>query len=452
MFSKDKIWSLFFVITAFLLHFSHELNSDEGVILNGAWNLYNHQVLYKDFFEYIAPGFFYFIYFIFLLFSPSYLIAKVISILFLLITTLVFFKINRLVGLSSKISIATSFIWLILTSASYPLINHNTYSTFLVIILTYLALLFIKKANHKLAFSSGILAALIFYFLQTKGLFIILGLFLFFLFLWLRKKILFQHLLFFVGGLIIIFALGYLAWGQVVFTAPFLISSNYLEINDGKYISFISSILLTIFSIWYLKRKDKINLSILFLFVIQLCLFGSILNCPDRAHIALNLFPLIIILALLLKTILAKHQFSNLMFKKIIKILFCVFVFVVYLFISKRFINELSGARQVEAILNDMKEITRDEAIFTHPFMPGLYFELNKPNPYYTNVVETIQGDELFLMKNFEILKEQQPKYILTQYSVVNKFNYQSTIIDEYIFEFYQPIKKYWSIILNERK
>lgn len=39
---------LIFLATAFIFHFGHLLNSDEGTVLNSAWKMYKGDVLYME--------------------------------------------------------------------------------------------------------------------------------------------------------------------------------------------------------------------------------------------------------------------------------------------------------------------------------------------------------------------------------------------------------------------
>jgi len=44
----NLLWLLGLFLITLLLHLRHPLNSDEGLVLAGAWNLLNHQKLYLD--------------------------------------------------------------------------------------------------------------------------------------------------------------------------------------------------------------------------------------------------------------------------------------------------------------------------------------------------------------------------------------------------------------------
>lgn len=243
--ANKKVWLVlgFFLITTYLLQAGHILKSDEGVVLNAAWNLYNGQKLYQDFFEYVAPASFYFVWLIFSIFSPSYLAVQIVSVIFLLLTVFLTYKIYLLLSSNKNIALATSFSWLVIASISYPLINHNTYSTFLVIFLTYFFLSFLDRQKRFLIFLSGIFSSLIFYFLQTKGILIILSLTLFIFYLLKFKKINLAGVFSYYLGLLLIFFLGLSFWGKMPFITPLEISRHYLKSSPA-----ISYLPLLIFS------------------------------------------------------------------------------------------------------------------------------------------------------------------------------------------------------------
>ena len=71
-----------------LLHSIHPLDNDEGVTLEGALNIFNQREIYIDFFEFVAPGVFYIIAFFWKIFGVSYLIAKILAMIALLISAL----------------------------------------------------------------------------------------------------------------------------------------------------------------------------------------------------------------------------------------------------------------------------------------------------------------------------------------------------------------------------
>ena len=86
-----------------------------------------------------------------------------------------------------------------------------------------------------------------------------------------------------------------------------------------------------------------------------------------------------------------------------------------------------------------LKKIVGDEKIFSFPFISNFYLELKKPNPYYNSVLlENLNLDEHF-KKNLAILKQENPKFILAQYNVVEQYGFtKNNVIDSYMREEYK--------------
>lgn len=446
---KHQIILLFF-LTTILLQFHHDLSSDTGVILNGAWNMYNHQILYKDFFEYIAPGSFYLIYLVFVIFGPSYLAASIFSVLILWLGTYIFYRLILLLDLGQSKAVIGSFIWLIATSLAYPIVNHNFYSTVTTLLLLYIVFLFINKQKQRYLYFMGLLAALTFYFLQTKGLLFIVALTLLLIFyIWRYQKsvrFLFHYLL----GLATIIIPATIYWGLVVWTAPLEISSLYWAVNQAGWQKPIVVIIIFIATFAYLFWQKKNSLLVSILALWQILLYISIINRPDIQHVLLNSYPLILGLLVFSASPLANLLLSA----KISWLKYTVYtaIILVYGAIGAKFLDRLQATLDNENYLDNMRRLVAQEQIFAHPFLPEMYLELKRPNNYYTNVVETIQGNPQFLEKNFLVLIQEKPKYIFTHYGIVQKFNYQLNIIDYYILANYIPTNEYYGLQLWERK
>lgn len=101
IFSKNKI--LFFccwlVVLFFLLFFLAPLrlwNSDEGLLLAGAWDLLHGKDIYVNFFEFTPPGVFYLVFWAWKLFGASFLAAKILSIIALFLSAVGVYKIASL--------------------------------------------------------------------------------------------------------------------------------------------------------------------------------------------------------------------------------------------------------------------------------------------------------------------------------------------------------------------
>ncbi|MDZ7798914.1 MAG: glycosyltransferase family 39 protein [Patescibacteria group bacterium] len=430
-----------FLISAFLLHFWYGLSSDEGIALNGAWNIYNGRMLYHDFFEYISPGSFYLIYGIFSLFGASYLIVKIFSFLCLVLSTWLIYKIFLILSPYKTAGLIATFVFFIITSLSYPLINHNTYSLFLTIILTYFLFKYLSEKKVLYIFLSGILSALTFYFLQNKGIALIIWLGIFLVYLYKKNKISLKHIIYSLSGILLIFAIGLMTWGIFVFTALLRIVRIYHDVNKISYTFILLFIIIWLGLLILYKKNDRLKDKYCWLFGLQLALFISILNLPDIYHLLLNSFPLIILSALLIRE--KYNVFRKYFSKKLLSVFVILIIFIIYASLFLKFTERLETSNYTKNMIKDIKNTVKKESIFAHPFLPGLYFELKKYNPYYTNVIETIQGNQFFLDKNYNILINEKPSYIITNYKIGERFNYQKNIIDQYIENNYKIIKKY---------
>jgi hypothetical protein len=121
----DPMFLLPLLVAGVPLTLAHRLDSDEGQILTGAWNLFDGQQIYHDFFEFIGPGSFTWVGLFFRLLGPSYGVALLASQRLLLISLWSFHASSRLVIDHRPASRAASVLWL-LAATMPPLINHNS--------------------------------------------------------------------------------------------------------------------------------------------------------------------------------------------------------------------------------------------------------------------------------------------------------------------------------------
>ena len=89
-------WIFLFAFTLYI-HIGYGYNQDNGVIINGAWNLINNKILYIDFFEFIPPASFYLIFWLWKIFGVSYFVANLFSIIMLFFASYGIFRISELI-------------------------------------------------------------------------------------------------------------------------------------------------------------------------------------------------------------------------------------------------------------------------------------------------------------------------------------------------------------------
>src|SRR3989304_78006 len=104
---------ILFGLSAMLLNFWHlPLSSDEGAILNGAWQMFNGKSLYKDFFSYIAPGSYYWTKWSFDILGPSYWSAKLFSLILLLLSMYAVYLIAMSLAQNRSVAVMSAWLWL----------------------------------------------------------------------------------------------------------------------------------------------------------------------------------------------------------------------------------------------------------------------------------------------------------------------------------------------------
>ncbi len=423
---------------SFFSHSQNLLDSDEGIILEGAWNMINGKELYKDFFEFVTPGSFYFIYLIWKIFYPSYWIAKIASLFLFWGTSFFIFKISNEIKksfynyLPPLIFVISSFCW--------PIINHNAYNLFF---LTFSSFVFIKglRTNNKINFiASGFLASLSIMFLQQKGLALTgtMTIYLLLLFFYEKNKQRLKQIFWFLSFCFLPLTLLFLKWPTQLLYENLInfALQNYIEVNKTPYGIFIFFLILNILIAIILKKQK--NKKIYFLLLLQFGLLLTTLARPDRYHVLLIIFPIYSLLPILLEKIITIKSWVKYLYLTFIVITIFLIVYPFLLFI---YFNPPSSTKEKTLeITKFIKENCPEKNdLFAAPFIPGLYFETRKLNftPYYL-LMTGLQNEEIFNeVKN--LIEINQPQCIVMNYQIVEKFNYsKDNPVDKYITENYQ--------------
>ena len=426
MFKKIlNIFSIIIIFCACTHQLHHIIDLDEGVILNGAWKMYNGEKIYKDFFEYVAPLSFYLVYFIFKIFGDSYYFVKFFLFLLLFVSTVFMYKTAQNLLKNGNYSLFVSAIYLLLISPC-PLINHNTLSSISTVAVMYLFVKFIDDSKEIYLFYSGLLCAFVGLFLQTKGLAVFFAIFIYLF--WKHKNTFYKYFALYLLGIIVVLFPSFLIWGNNLYSNLLTISGAYVSAHRSFY-SNISPLFLLIPVMLIIFRGKYNERYIDFLVVLQVCLFASTLNQMIFSHVLFNVFPSIILLVFLINDFYKKSEVKYIYNIVIVFSLLSIFYFS---FSLLSFPNK--NAEKIVALL---KLEIKDKKIYVRPFIPGLYFELGKTNPYYSSTFETELASEDVLFKNLEILKREKPEIIFTNYDMVKKYGYKYNIIDEYIIDNY---------------
>lgn len=442
----------FFLISTFLLNFGHPISSDEGVVLDAAWNLYNGRDLYKDFATFIAPASFLTTSWLFKILGPNYWTAKFFSILLLALSVFAIYQITQGLTRNRLASLTAAWVWLLTASIAYSVINYNSHSTFLTTVAIYIITRGIKDKQPFLFFLSGILIGLVTATLQHKGIILTVFLFLILASFMTLKKLKVVDLLSFSFGAVQIPLLAVVIFGpKILLDNLFIWPMNYSHIHNTLPYTIVFLILISFIATFiYLKtRAKKINKeALMILFATQIALYLSIYNRLDVWHMAINSFSFLIF-----ATVTIYHLFPPASLAK--RLTPYKYPIMAYLFIIPLVIFLSSNLPTFTAYKLFKEKITSYNVsqIYAHPYLPGLYFELKAANPYPYDVLFTNMHPQSAFLENLKVLVSQKPKHILLSYALVEKFNYDATSpLDIYIKNNYQQIDSLGNLIIMARK
>ena len=152
-----------------------KLNTDEGIVLQGAQRILQGQVPYRDFFAFVTPGSYYWTALLFKIFGSSILVGRVALIVCGGLFSVLSYLLARRVCAPWSALLAAYFVTL--TCLPYRfLVLHNWDSTLLAYLALYSAVWFIEKPHCTWAFALGSFAALTCLFEQSRGAGLVLGL------------------------------------------------------------------------------------------------------------------------------------------------------------------------------------------------------------------------------------------------------------------------------------
>lgn len=435
-----------FIISAFLFSLGNIYDSDEGTILNGAWKMFQGRHLYTDFFSFIAPGSYILTLCSFYLFGPYHFSARILSILLLLISLYAVYTIGILLG-NKKVGTFATALWLICSFFSTVVTNHNTLSSYLASITVWLLIVALKKKRSIFFVYSGLILGAVTVFLQTKGIILGLGFFIF-LFVYLIRRIITprQIVLFVISSALLpLSAIWY--WG-VPLLYRLLIEWPIHHYPAANHVSFIPLLVLLAVSgtlvCGILQRSRKTDKDIITILVItQLCLFLSIINHPDITHILWNSFGILLLISYILH---ARMEFLSPATHD------TVFIDIPLMIILSFSITLAIYSIRLERVFKKTVENLFITSLYAHPFLPEYYFELGVPDPYpYDILVSRMYPPDAF-NENLRILAKEKPEYIFLNYGMVSKFDYQKeNPLDDYIGNRYHKVGNFSSTLIMKK-
>jgi hypothetical protein len=450
---------LLFLVLAFflttLLTRSYAVDSDEGYTLNAAWQLWNGMKLYDDFRHFVGPGSAYSVYLLWrVIGSPSALGARLLALTFSFSATTALVLMLRREGVRG-IGLAFSvFAWLAASSLYVPL-NHNSLSSFAAV---WFLLLFVRIARKADASEDqtrlrdhawvGVAAGIVFLFLQTKGALLALGAAAFALSVGLRRRD-FRPTLALAGGFLAIVAPLFLIWSPAVLIRQwFLIplGGNYLGHTGASGTIAFAAITLVVVMGWIAQRRGDRVLQALA--VTQAALVACMSHNMELNHLAINGFPAIVFATLRIHERLGRGRSGRGERRPILSSEMTMAIIAAALVVtivatptgrsfaaSSTFSVNLLGRRSRGTLFSSPR-LAQAQAIYAGPFLPGLYFELGKKNPFF--VSETIVCNAECQARLIAELAVTKPEIVFLNYGMIRHLGYDpNSPVDVYLRQSY---------------
>ena len=142
---------------------------DEGTLVYGAQIVAQGALPYRDFFEVMGPGSFYFLGLFFKLFGPNILVARAVLLLTASLTVILLYWMTRRVY-QGPFELLPSLFYLVISFPLWPATNHHWDSNFFGLLAIGAFFLWQDRGKWWLLALAGILAGLTSCFIQQKGL------------------------------------------------------------------------------------------------------------------------------------------------------------------------------------------------------------------------------------------------------------------------------------------
>lgn len=147
---------------------------DEGTLVYGAQRVAEGAVPYRDFFEVMGPGSFYWLGFFFEVFGTSWLVARILLLITAVATTLIIYWLAR--RLDSAFAALPAVITLALAIPLWAATNHHWDSNLFGLLAFALFISWLDRSQWWLLMGAGALAGITTLFMQQKGLLLLFAL------------------------------------------------------------------------------------------------------------------------------------------------------------------------------------------------------------------------------------------------------------------------------------
>lgn len=426
----------------------HDLDSDEGVILEGAWSLLNGRKLYSESFQIIAPGSFYVVAWLWRIFGPDYYLIKALSSVGILLTGVAIYRTSRFFTSSESCFSYLAPVAYCLASFVWPTINHNTFNVGCLAWATYYCIkALLTRSPYSYAIAGALTGASIL-FLQHKGVVFFLTVLTFHTCLAAREKSLTLGKGALIYAAFSLFPLAALLNWPVSILYEQLINfpiHNYMKVNRVSYAPLLICGLYTVMAVLLLRRQ--ITKPVVFLFIIQSVLLATTSQRTDLSHVLIMMFPLLALTPLMELKIkesdaakLVRYVYAGM------AIFAFTYIFAVAAFvISARPIFYDQMKAEAQPLLQYLERTCT--TLYAGPFLPGIYFETKTPNRIsFSLLLSTFNTEAHFRMARNE-LEASPPECAVLDYKMVEHFHHQKTnLVDEFIRAHYRLARTFRNV------
>lgn len=418
--------------------FIDTFHSDEGVILNGAWKMFNGQRLYTDFFSFIAPGSYVWTWLSFHLLGPTYLSARMFGIVLLLASIYAVYGIALEITGERLVAFLSGWGWAFASFVLPVVVNHNSYSSYIASVASYYLIVALIKRRAVYFLIAGLFTGGVVFFLQTKGIVLSVGVLLFLMWCVDRGRIRSYHVLLYLAGVVVLPTIAVTVWTPSLLYR-YLIewpSSHYLAVNRVSLlplILFIATFALAYYSVVVLKQNRLRYPECIAL--VQVLMVVSILTRPDIHHLWVNSFMMIILCAY----VAYRYGLEEVIIRSstLRKVFMVSISFLLIMFPASHAATAIPLERQTRAELASYNI----QSLYAHPFLPGYYFELGLEDPYPFYLLLTGFNTPQQFDEQLRVLQQHQPSHIFVNYTMVERFGFDiHNPVDAYIWEHYKKI------------
>jgi len=436
-----------------LLQKSFIVQSDEGYTLNAAWQVWNGLKMYDDFRLFVGPGSAYAVLLAWKLAGgPSFLAARVLSLLLSVSSIAAVHLILARRGVRGA-ALALALVAWVIASAQYVLLNHNAFSSDAA---TWMLLALLRAqdrerdggrarlVDHALV---GVAGGAVLLFVQTKGLLLIGAAAVFTLVAVGGRRGLRPAAALMAGASLVVAPL-LLVWRPSVLVREWFVvplTGGYLgHTGASPALAIACGVVAAAMAAIAFHLRDRRLGAIA---VVQGALVVGMLHNTEPHHVAVNAFPLLVFVPLALQRRAAaagrpppaepaKVPPASLITALVVGAFAILLTLPAGRPMWRASTLYVDFIRRAPRNIFPQPRVAAARAIYAGPFLPGLYFALDKPNPYFVSETVVCNADcRARLLAQIEAIK---PELAFLDYDMIGHLGYDANnVVDDYFRERY---------------